>query len=146
MVRQCKKLSVAASSPDYRLLDLVKDDYEISVAIDQPVNRAIRAYDASRVLGMSVGAVPITDISQVVADVNNSGSVNSADARLILRYAVGLDTLPFPNQSSVWVSVPERYEYMSLSADVTDANFVAVLIGDVTGNWTQEPAAEGAGW
>ena len=26
---------------------------------------------------------------------------------------------------------------MSLSADVTDANFVAVLIGDVTGNWTQ---------
>ena len=134
--------SVAASSPDYQLLDLVKDDYEISVAIDQPVNRAIRAYDASRVLGMSVGAVPITDISQVVADVNNSGSVNSADARLILRYAVGLDTLPFPNQSSVWVSVPERYEYMSLSADVTDANFVAVLIGDVTGNWTQEPAAE----
>ena len=46
---------------------------------------------------MSVGAVPITDISQVVADVNKSGSINSADARLILRYAVGLDTLPFPN-------------------------------------------------
>ena len=69
------------------------------MAIDQPVNRAIRAYDASRVLGMSVGAVPITDISQVVVDVNNSGSVNSADARLILRYAVGLDTPPFPNQS-----------------------------------------------
>ena len=31
--------SVAASSPDYQLLDLGKDDYEIRVAIDQPVNR-----------------------------------------------------------------------------------------------------------
>ena len=35
---------------------------------------------------------------------------------------------------------------MSLSADVTDANFVAVLIGDVTGTDARACSREGAGW
>jgi len=70
-----------------------------------------------------------------LADVDNSGSVNSVDARYILRYAVGLDTLPFLNQDSVRVSLPDSHVYPNLNNDVTDADFTAVLIGDVSGNW-----------
>ena len=80
---------------------------------------------------MSVGAVPITDISQVVADVNSQGSTEygrTADP--------GQDNtlwrmLPFRTRARRGIGT-ERYEHTNLSADVTDANFVAVLIGDVT--------------
>ena len=84
---------------------------------------------------MAVGAIDVNTLSEVVADVDKSGSINSVDARLILRYAVGLDNIPFPNQEGVWVSLPESHEYPDLNSDVTDADFIGVLVGDVSGNW-----------
>ena len=43
--------------------------------------------------------------------------------------------LPFPNQTSIWATLPESYGYASLDADVTDADFTGILIGDISGNW-----------
>jgi hypothetical protein len=93
---------------------------------------------------MSVGAIEVNDVNIVAADVDKSGSVNSSDARLILRYAVGLDSIPFPNQDGIWVPLPERYEYPDLNDDVTDADFIGVLVGDVSGNW--KPTQTSAKW
>ena len=84
---------------------------------------------------MSVGAVEITDLNRGVADVDNSGDINSVDARLIARYAVELDQLPFPNQTSVWSSDPEDYLINLQSGDRSGLDFNAILIGDVSGNW-----------
>ena len=130
-----RQVTISSVSPDYSMGGLETGNYVAAVTIDQPDNRAIRAYDASLVLGMSVGAIEVNDVNIVAADVDKSGSVNSADARLILRYAVGLDNIPFPNQEGVWVSLPESYEYPDLNSDVTDADFIGVLVGDVSGNW-----------
>ena len=123
------------SSTEFSLPSVIPGAHTLGISIDEPDNRAIRAYDASLVLGMAVGAIDVNTLSEVVADVDKSGSINSVDARLILRYAVGLDNIPFPNQEGVWVSLPESHEYPDLNSDVTDADFIGVLVGDVSGNW-----------
>ncbi|MCH1553626.1 MAG: cohesin domain-containing protein, partial [Luminiphilus sp.] len=140
-----RQTSVSALSPDFSMGNLPTGDYTVSVSIDQSDNRAIRAYDASLVLGMAVGAIEINDLNLVVADVNANGRVNSVDARRILRYAVGLESLPFPNQESVWKTLPDSYEYTNLNTDVSDADFVGVLIGDVSGNWKPSETVSGKG-
>jgi hypothetical protein len=139
-----RQATITSQSSDYSIGGLETGSYVATVTIDQPDNRAIRAYDASLVLGMSVGAIEVNDVNIVAADVDKSGGVNSADARLILRYAVGLDSIPFPNQDGIWVVLPERYEYPDLDDDVTDADFIGVLVGDVSGNW--KPTETSAKW
>jgi hypothetical protein len=136
-----RQATITSQSSDYSIGGLETGSYVATVTIDQPDNRAIRAYDASLVLGMSVGAIEVNDVNIVAADVDKSGGVNSADARLILRYAVGLDSIPFPNQDGIWVPLPERYEYPDLNNDVTDADFIGVLVGDVSGNWKPKETA-----
>jgi hypothetical protein len=136
-----RQATITSQSSDYSIGGLETGSYVATVTIDQPDNRAIRAYDASLVLGMSVGAIEVNDVNIVAADVDKSGGVNSADARLILRYAVGLDSIPFPNQDGIWVPLPERYEYADLNNDVTDADFIGVLVGDVSGNWKPKETA-----
>ena len=139
-----RQATITSLSSDYSIGGLETGSYVATVTIDQLDNRAIRAYDASLVLGMSVGAIEVNDVNIVASDVDKSGDVNSADARLILRYAVGLDSIPFPNQDGIWVPLPERYEYPNLNDDVTDADFIGVLVGDVSGNW--KPTQTSAKW
>ena len=55
-----------------------------------------------------------------------------------------MDSIPFPNQDGIWVPLPESYEYPDLNDDVTDADFIGVLIGDVSGNW--KPTQSSAKW
>ena len=43
-----QSVSVTGTSADYRLVDLEQGDYTVSVAVDEPVNRAIRAFDPRR--------------------------------------------------------------------------------------------------
>ena len=131
----------SAASTAYSLGRVEPGSRTVSIDISESDNRAIRAYDASLVLGMAVGAIEVNSLSQITADVDKSGSINSVDARLILRYAVGLESLPFPNQEGVWVPLPESYSYPDLNTDVTDADFVGVLVGDVSGNWKPSSTA-----
>ena len=116
----------------------------LSISIDESDNGAIRAYDSSLVLGMAVGAIAVDDETKIVADVDRSQNVNSADARLILRYVVGLDQLPFANQDGMWHVTPAQYDFEYLSDDIVNANFVASLIGDVSGNWLPVSGEAGA--
>ena len=118
----------SAASTAYSLGRVEPGSRTVSIDISESDNRAIRAYAASLVLGMAVGAIEVNSLSQITADVDKSGSINSVDARLILRYAVGLESLPFPNQEGVWVPLPESYSYPDLNTDVTDADFVGVLV------------------
>ena len=85
-----------ASDGSFSIEEVAVGEQALTLSITESDNLAIRAYDASLVLGMAVGAIDVTDSILPVADVDSSGSVNSVDARSVLRYVVGLDKLPFP--------------------------------------------------
>ena len=119
----------------YSFANVQIGDHRLDIQIDQEDNRAIRAFDASLALNIAVGAIEPGPMQFTAADVNASGTVNSSDARSILRYVVGLDSLPFAGQDSIWVTEPGQYEFAPLDSNVSDADFVGVLVGDVSGNW-----------
>jgi hypothetical protein len=96
----------------------------------------ITAYDASLVLQHAVGLVNLEGSAASAADVDKSGSITSLDAFYVLQAAVGLITLPFPGAGVVWDFSPTNRTYANLSADLTGQDFQAILLGDVSGNWS----------
>jgi hypothetical protein len=115
----------------------------------------LSATDASRIARHAVGLQSFSCMEKIAADVSRNGEISSVDASRVARYAVGLITcLNDTTDCRDWVFVPQTISactawppitfdgtrtYTPLSADLTGQDFVAVRLGDVTGNWT--PAA-----
>ncbi|MEI8045630.1 MAG: IPT/TIG domain-containing protein, partial [Verrucomicrobiota bacterium] len=95
----------------------------------------ITAYDASLILQHAVGLTSLTGAAATAADVNRSGFINSMDAYLVLQKAAGVTEVPFSGAGQIWGFVPEQRAYTALQANLSDQNFSAVLLGDVSGNW-----------
>jgi hypothetical protein len=102
----------------------------------------ISAYDASFALQHDVGIMTLTGDQALAADVNSNGSINSMDAAYILQKSAGLITLPFPGSGVVWKFNPNERTIADLSSNITGQDFTGVLLGDISGNWTDpgEPA------
>ncbi|MFA7052402.1 MAG: S8 family serine peptidase [Kiritimatiellia bacterium] len=100
--------------------------------------REITAYDASLVLQASAGLITLSSSEQSAADVNRSGFVSAMDASYILEKAVGLIEGPFPGAGKMWDFLPSQRTYSLLNTNEVDQNFTAVLLGDVSGNWTPD--------
>ena len=96
----------------------------------------ITAYDAALVLQASVGLVTLSANQVLAADVNRNGLVSAMDASYILEKAVGLIEGPFPGAGKVWDFVPATRSYSLLNSDQSGQDFTAILLGDVSGNWT----------
>ena len=111
------------------------DDYSLTPSKSDGVN-GISAYDTSLVLQHSAGLTTLTGHAATAADVNKSGIINSMDAFYVLQKAVDLITLPFPGAGVVWDFDPPSQSYSNLNSDVTGQDFTAVLLGDVSGNWS----------
>jgi len=96
---------------------------------------------------MIVGYESLTPYQKIAADVSGNGEVSVYDAALILRVAVGTDTT-FP--AGDWTFVPQNYAindtnwsisprshyYTPLESDQFNQDFMSILYGDVSGNWT----------
>lgn len=110
-------------------------NYTVSPAgSSAPDPGAITAYDAALILGFTVGSNPLNSWQQLAADVSGEGSVSAFDASQVIQYTVGLTHLPFPVGKVLGFSPPER-RIEPLQADATGQDFVAILYGDVNGNW-----------
>ncbi len=103
----------------------------------------ISSYDASRILEHAAGITTLTGHAAMAADVNRNGLIDSMDAFYVLQMAASLIDVPFPGAGSVWMFDPATRNYPNLSAHQTGQNFVAILVGDVSGNWTP-PEGPGA--
>ena len=94
----------------------------------------ISGVDASLIAQHVVGSSIMTNADQLaVADVSGNGSITSFDASMIARYAV---LLPNTGLTGNWVFVPNDRTYSSVYVDTPNENYVARLMGDVSGNWT----------
>lgn len=103
------------------------------------LSNTITSYDAALTAQMAFDVFPnITDEHRKAADVTKNGSIQMYDAAMIARYAVGLDPLPETCVGD-WAFMPEFRTYLALNSSADDANFTAIVLGDVSGNWSSPP-------
>lgn len=92
----------------------------------------VNANDAALVLKYSVGTQVLSEHQKLAADVNGDRKVNEADASLILQIAV--EKFTKFRLVPVWRFVPET-QTMTLGSGSNQAQFIAILMGDVDGSW-----------
>lgn len=110
-------------------------DYQLAAAKTGD-DDGITAYDASLVLQHAAHFTTLTGHAATAADVDKSGTINSLDAAYILQRAADLLALPFPGAGVTWHFEPATRAIASLSAHRTGQDFTAILLGDVSGNWS----------
>lgn len=129
----------------YNAMSLTDGSYTVQgAAIDAYVltafksdgDNGISAYDASLALQHSVGLITLSGHAALAADVNSNGVINSMDATYILQKAADLISLPFPGSGKAWKFDPAERSIGWLSSNISGQNFTAVLLGDISGNWT----------
>ncbi|MDZ7376469.1 MAG: hypothetical protein ONB13_07595, partial [candidate division KSB1 bacterium] len=95
--------------------------------------------------------ISLTPYQKIAADVSDNGSVTPFDASYILRFYVG-DISGFPvgddwkfvpsafaiNDNN-WSSAPDSIIYAPLNRSETNQNYLGIIYGDVSGNWTPAP-------
>jgi uncharacterized delta-60 repeat protein len=111
-------------------------------------NAAINSFDAARVAQGVAGSVPFVSQNQrFVSDSSGNGSVTSNDAALIAKFAAGLGGAgnvgqwkffvtgapsPLPTQPATY---NDSRTYASVTNSVTGEDYVALLIGEASGNY-----------
>lgn len=132
----------------YALTGFGAGAYTIKPTKPSGPNTAISSNDAARVAQGVSGAVPFASQNQRFAsDASGNGSVSSNDAALIARFAAGLTGTGNVGQWKFFVTgapsplptPPQAYDdsrtYASVSGSLTGEDFVALLIGEASGNY-----------
>lgn len=133
--------ALSSADGNYTIQGAAIDAYTLNPSKSDGDNE-ISAYDASFALQHDVGLITLTGNQALAADVNSNGAITSMDAAYILQKAADLITLPFPGSGVVWKFNPAERTIAELTSNITGQNFTGVLLGDISGNWTDpgEPA------
>jgi hypothetical protein len=94
---------------------------------------ALSGLDAARIAQYVVGLVNFTSTQLIVADVSGTGGISSFDATLIARYVVSSG--PPTGTTGTWIFNPSSTSHSSIYTNVSNENYSALLMGDVSGNW-----------
>ena len=108
--------------------------YTITPSKTGGVNGAINAFDAAMIVKYVVNLVTFTPTQQIVANVSGAAQVTSFDATLVARYVVQLPSMN--NSTGNWIFAPASRTYPNVFANAFNENYSALLMGDVTGNWS----------
>jgi hypothetical protein len=120
----------------YMLSGLGSGPYTVTPSKSGDVNGSISGLDAARVAQHVAGLITLTPNQQLAGDATNNGGLSGLDAARIAQFAAGLAN---PGIAGQWKFIPPSRSYASGSGDKTGQNYEAILMGDVTGNWS--PAA-----
>lgn len=136
------------SGGNFAFIDVPQDNYVLKPDKDDDLESSISAYDASIILRYRVGLLTLTPYQKIAADVTGNGEITSFDASYILRKVVGIiDEFPvgrdwkfvpenFAINDTNWSSAPDSLSYDPLNTNVFDQDFLGVVYGDVSGNWS----------
>jgi hypothetical protein len=94
---------------------------------------SITSFDAAKIAQYVAGIVLLTDNQLIVADTSDNGIISSFDAALIARHVIGAP--PF-GTTGTWKFIPVNRNYSSVTGNLTGEDFTALLMGEVSGNWT----------
>ncbi len=93
----------------------------------------ISSFDAGLIAKHVAGITPLTGNQLIVADVSGNGTLSSFDAGQIARYTVGISGF---GASGNWRFIPMNRMYSSVNSTQANEDFIALLMGDVSGNWS----------
>ncbi len=155
----------------YSFQGIAEQPWTIQPSLFEEVDGSVNEMDAAMVLAAAAGTIALGPQLQIAADVTGNGSVSSADAALILRYATEM-AIRFPAAiacNSDWVFFPtpgapplfgtqtvtqpdvrsERCIRGSITLDpligqIDKRDFRAVAFGDVDDTWASTRVGEGA--
>ena len=135
----------------YALSGFGAGSYTVSLSKSTGEN-GITSNDAARVAQHVAGTnVIISNNQKVTADVTGNDAITSQDAAKIAQYVSGLALTP-PNFAGQWRfyvspgptfpvgASPTTRTYSSVTSSLTSQDYVGLLLGDVTGNWTNSGA------
>ena len=134
--------TTAAPGPiagQYSLTGFGSGSYTVTPTKTGGVNGAISSFDAGRI-ALHVAGLPNPQLNAtqlIVADVSGNGTISSFDAGQIARYAAGV---PGSGSAGTWIFMPVNRSYASVTGNVTGEDFVALLMGEVSGSWTNAGA------
>lgn len=122
------------SSGSYSMTGFGSGGYAASASKSGGQNGAISSFDSARIAQFVTGGTTFSAAQSTVADVSGSGDISSYDAALIARYAASLGS---PTGSSgSWRLTPSARVYPSVSGTVSGQDYSGLLMGEVSGNWT----------
>jgi uncharacterized repeat protein (TIGR01451 family) len=124
--------AISDSSGAYQLPNLLGGNYTVTPTKSGEV-KGINSLDATRIQQHLVGLTTLTPNQLIAADTDGSGTVNSLDATRIQQRAVGMQTANIIGQ---WKFVPASRQYNALADNATGQDYQAVLVGEVSGNWS----------
>lgn len=124
-----------AVTGQFQFSGVLDGTHTLNIEKDDGINDSIRGYDASLILSHVVGSATLTGSALAAADVTGNGEVSALDASKVLEVAAGLETVPFANQASPWAFEPAERRYDEITSNITNADFTAIYMGDVSGNW-----------
>ncbi|MFN0279465.1 MAG: cohesin domain-containing protein [Pyrinomonadaceae bacterium] len=139
--------SVAVSSSTgvsgtYALSGFGSGSYTVTPSKSGGQHGAITSFDAARIAQHAAGVSPLLVGNQlIVADVSGNGTVSSFDSGQVARYAVSLP--PFGSTGN-WRFSPVNRTYSSVTASITNQDYAALLMGEVSGNWLNTARPEGS--
>lgn len=92
----------------------------------------VSSFDAGLIAKHVAGVQTLSGNQSIVADVSGNGTLSSFDAGQIARYTAGLNGF---GSSGNWIFVPASRTYSSVNSSMSGEDFIALLMGDVSGNW-----------
>jgi len=120
------------SSGQYNLSGFGPGPYTVTPSKTGNVN-GISALDSAKIAQHVVHIITMNGTQQLAADVSGNGTVSSLDAAYIAQWYVHIAN---PSSTGTWKFVPATRSYTDVETDNTSQDYGAILMGDVTGNWS----------
>lgn len=136
-------VSTTTTSPNgtYSLSGFGSGAYTITPSKIGGQNAAISSFDSGKVAQQVAGITTLNAAQMTVADVSSNGSVSSFDAAMIAAYTVAVGN---PGTTGTWRFTPTSNSHSNVNANISGENYVALLMGEVSGNWSDTGALRAA--
>ena len=127
---------IGPTEGQYSLSGFGVDSYTVTASKTTGVNN-ITSFDAAKIAQHVAGTTLLTGNQLLVADVSNNGSISSFDAAQIANYVVS--GLP-AGIMATWKFSPVNMTYLAINSNIPGQDYSALLMGEVSGNWTNTGA------
>ena len=119
----------------YSLSGFGAGSYTITPSKSGSVNGAISSFDAATIAQHAAGP-PLPQLAGnqlIAADVSGNGTISSFDAGQVARHTV---SIPGSGSTGNWIFSPVSRTYLSVTSSIVKEDYSALLMGEVSGNWT----------
>lgn len=112
--------------------------YTVTPSKSGEIKGSISSFDATLILRCVAAGngCAFTSNQRIAGDANNDNQISSFDATQILRFVAANSQNANTGQVGNWKFTPAAIDYLPLDSSKTNQNFEAILVGEVSGDWT----------